>query len=148
LTIRICRFLITCHPLKKSRELNLLYGGLSLWLERQIKTIKEALNGPEVKGVNIVNIHLLESRQNNQHIDEWIKRINTFDYSVVYDMRPLSSKHPIENVKDLVSFASEILLTATWPQVRAIGQLLADPLTEKDMQEIQRCLDEYDKQWR
>lgn len=63
-------------------------------------------------------------------------------------MRLLSNKRPIESVKGLIALASEVLLTAPWPQARAIGQLLSTPPTDKEMLEIQLCLTEYEKQWR
>jgi hypothetical protein len=147
LTICVCRFYIKCDSSKKTLQLTLLYGGLSVWLEKKIKAIKKELKGPEVKGINIINIHLLESPQNHQNIGQWVNIINTFEYKLIYDMRLLSNKRPIERVKGLIALASEVLLTAPWPQAHAIGQLLSTPPTDKEMLEIQLCLTEYEKQW-
>lgn len=148
MTIRFCRFYIELDDPEITKQMNLFHWGVANWLEQKIKTIKERLKGPEVKGVNIVNIHFWESSQNNLQRNEWIRVINTFEYRVIYDFGTFNSSRPIENIQKLMLNASEFMLKAPWPQVRAIGELLSSPLSTVDLEAIQLCLDKHEKRYK
>ena len=122
----------------EQRELRLTqtHWGFAQWFERRLKGIKDQLKGPEVKGVNIVNIMLHEVPEHAWHPNEWKQRGNSFEFNFICDLRPLDGRPSIENIELLMPFASAVCAAAPWPQVRASGDLLALPLSESERADL------------
>lgn len=129
MTIRSVR--IYYRPLTKERERKLTasYWGFAEWFTRRLRPIREQLRGPEAKGVDIVNLMLYERPGVP---DQWKKIGNTFEFSHVCDLRPLERQPAIKNIEKLMRLYSDIALRAPWPQVKALSEPLASPLTEVD----------------
>jgi hypothetical protein len=98
--------------------------------------IKDRLKGPEAKGVNITNFMLYENPTLVFRIGEWWKPLNSFEFSCVYDLQSLEGREPIENIKELMKFTSAIALQAPWPQVVAVGEALAVPLSQMEQESL------------
>lgn len=128
----IAAFRIYYDSPDKGRELHLnrTHWGFAGWFRRRLKPIREQLRGPEVKGVDIVNLHLREGPA--RFPSEWRRAINVMSYDFACDLRPLLDRPPLENVAKLMGFASVVTALAPWPQVRALAPALAAPLTDED----------------
>lgn len=122
------------YPVEKRRELRLsrTHWGFAEWFERRLKPIREQLRGPEVKGVNIVNLMLRENPQHAPQPNQWLQRLNTFEFNFVCSLRPLDGASPLSNIETLLPFYAAIAGQAPWPQVRALATPLSQPLTEED----------------
>jgi hypothetical protein len=68
--------------------------------------------------------------------NEWVQRLNSFEFSFVCDLSPLREQPPIENIAKLMQFASAMAAQAPWPQVRALAGVLAQPLSEEERQTL------------
>ena len=108
------------------------HWGFAKWFQRRLRLIREQLRGPEAKGVDIVNFMLHEVPDRAWYPNEWRQRGNTFNFSYVCDLRPLGENEPIENIAKLMPFLAALAAEAPWPQVRAVGQALAAPLTPEE----------------
>jgi hypothetical protein len=117
---------------ERARQLSFSHWGFAEWFTRRLKPIREQLRGPEVKGINIVNLMLHEQRKAEGRWDEWWQRANSFEYAAFYDLRSLENSPAIENIPRLMHFYSGIANRAPWPQVRAVADVLRQPLTEID----------------
>lgn len=124
------------------RELKLTrtHWGFAEWFERRLKPIREELRGPEVKGVNIVNLMLRENPAHAPQPDEWLQRMNTFEFNFVCDLQPLEATPPLENISKLMQFYAAIASEAPWPQVRALAEVLGQPLTDEDQRTLRPFL--------
>ena len=122
------------HPRSKrlERKLTETHWGFAEWFLRRLKPIREQLRGPEAKGVNIVNFMLHEVPEHAWYPNEWRQRANTFNFSFVCDLRSLALTEPLENIEKLMKWSAAVAATAPWPQVRAIGLVLAEPLSDED----------------
>jgi hypothetical protein len=120
------------YPRDPRRELSLsrTHWGFAEWFVRRLKPLKEALRGPEAKGVDIVNFSLHENPRHVWRPNEWGRRANSFEYGEAHDLAPLSHGAPVENIKKLMVWASFRAAMAPWPQVRALSEVLARPLTD------------------
>jgi hypothetical protein len=130
------------YPAEKRREQHLTrtLWGFAEWFERRLKPIREELRGPEAKGVNIVNLMLREIPEHAPQPNQWLQRLNTFEYNFVCDLRPLAAGTPLENISKLLPFYAAIAAQAPWPQVRALAVALARPLDEEDRRTLQPFL--------
>jgi hypothetical protein len=130
------------YPRTQARELKLTasHWGFAEWFTRRLKPIRERLRGPEVKGVDSVNLMLYERPEHAWKRDEWIQRGNTYQFTFVCDLRPLEQRPSIENIPKLMKFYAELASQAPWPQVRAVGEALAQPLSEIDRVTLQPYL--------
>src|SRR5689334_14548807 len=110
------------YPTSQRRELKLsrTHWGFAEWFERRLKPIREQLRGPEVKGVNIVNLMLRENADHAPQSDQWVQRLNTFEFNFVCDLLPLESATALENISKLMLFYAAVASQAPWPQVRAV----------------------------
>jgi hypothetical protein len=113
-------------------KLTQTHWGFAEWFVRHLKLIRPDLRGPEAKGVNIGNFILYENSRLAGCIDEWGKRMNSFEYCSVYDLKSLLNATPLENIERLMGFTAGIAANAPWPQVQAVGHALALPLTDDD----------------
>jgi hypothetical protein len=122
------------HPLSERREraLTATHWGFAEWFERRLKPIRTQLQGPEVKGVNIANLMLYENPRHVRRPNEWYKRLNTLEYDFHCDLRPLEANLPLSNIRKLMQFYATVARTAPWPQMHAVAQALAAPLTADD----------------
>ncbi|MFG6414596.1 hypothetical protein ACG02S_11885 [Roseateles sp. DC23W] len=125
---------------RRERKLTGSHWGFAEWFERRLKPIREQLRGPEVKGVNIVNLMLREEPAHAPRPNEWLPLLNTFEFSFVCDLRPLEAASPMENIAKLMPFYAVIAEQAPWPQVRTISAVLAQPLTEEDRRTLRPFL--------
>ena len=122
------------YPLTRERELklNASHWGFAEWFERRLKPIREQLRGEEAKGVNIVNLMLHENPEHVGSPGEWRRLDNTFEFEHLCDLRPLERQAAIENLPKLMHFYAEVARQSPWPQVRALCEPLAAPLTDVD----------------
>jgi hypothetical protein len=132
--VTIAKVRIYFYPLTRKRELGLTatHWGFAEWFERRLKPIREQLRGPEAKGVNVVNLMLRENPEHAWHRNEWHQRLNTFEFNFICDLRPLEAAPAIENIQKLMQFYSVVAKSAPWPQVRAVAEALAEPLSDED----------------
>jgi hypothetical protein len=140
MTITSFRIYFEAQDEQRKLRLNQTHWGFAQWFERRLKTIKEHLKGPEVKGVNIVNIMLHEVPEHAWHANEWHRRMNTFEFSFVCDLRPLEDQPSINNIELLMPFASAVCALSPWPQVRAIADVLSQPLTNAERESLKPFL--------
>ena len=131
-------FRIYYHPRSKrfERYLSATHWAFAEWFHRRLKTIREQLRGPEAKGVDIVNLTLHEVPEHAWRPNEWAQRLNTFEFSFICDLSPLRDRPPIENIAKLMQFAAATTAVAPWPQVRALGSVLAQPLSEEERRSL------------
>jgi hypothetical protein len=122
------------YPLTEKRQLLLTgqYWGFAEWFTRRLKPIRLALKGPEVKGVNIMNLMLHENPRHAWRPNNWAQRANSLEFSFVCDLRPLESGEPIETLSKLMRFYAHLASQAPWPQARAVATALAAPLSPID----------------
>jgi hypothetical protein len=57
------------------------HWGFATWFERRLKPIKNRLRDEEAKGVNIVNFMLFGDVSKACGLDQWAKRLNSFEFS-------------------------------------------------------------------
>jgi hypothetical protein len=132
MTIKSVR--IYYYPTTKRRQLWLTsnYWGFAEWFERRLKPRQEHLRGDEVKGVDIVNLMLYENPSHAWRPNQWARRINTLEFSYVCDLRPLEQGDKVKNLELLMQFYAHLVQFAPWPQMEAVKQALAEPLSESD----------------
>jgi hypothetical protein len=128
-SVRICYW---CRDPARQLLLSRTHWGFAEWFKRRLKPIRQRLRGPEAKGVDIVNFMLHEDPQEVFRPNEWVRRANSFEYGESHDLAPLTEGVPIENIKKLMPWAAARAAMAPWPQVRAVGEALAQPLTDAD----------------
>jgi hypothetical protein len=121
---------------RKKLRLDKIYGGFEAWFPARLKPIREALRGPEAKGVDIVIFWLHENLDEVPHKNEWWRRINTFEYDFAYDLDSLLEGDHISNLRRLMQRCSKISSRAPWPQVVAIEQALAAPFSREEKEEL------------
>jgi len=134
MTIATARFYYYPARQRLDRYLSATHWGFAEWFHRRLKPIREQLRGPEVKGVDIVNFILCDESHvlfNSRH-GEWKRVLNTMAFTWVCDLEPLRDQPPLENIERLMPFAGAWAQEAPWPQVRAVGQALSQPLTDDD----------------
>jgi hypothetical protein len=121
-------------PRRKRLEeyLTATHWGFAEWFKRRLKPIREQLRGPEAKGVAIVNFMLFEQPGRFHQPNQWRRDLSTFEFAFPCDLSPLRDRAPIENVERLMRFTAAIAAQAPWPQVRAVGAALAEPLSAED----------------
>lgn len=132
MTIKSVRIYYYPDDKEVERQLSQTHWGFAEWFDRRLKPIREQLRGPEAKGVNIVNFMLCENTAHAWRLDQWATRMNSFEYSCVFDCRSLLDHPPIENIERLMVMTAEIASKAPWPQVVAVGRTLAVPLAEEE----------------
>jgi hypothetical protein len=121
---------------RRERALTEKHWGFAEWFPRRLKPMKERLRGEEAKGVNVVNFMLYENPARAWRLNEWGRRLNTFEHDSVYDLANLTKRKPSENVRELMKYTAGIALRAPWPQVVAVGEALDMPLTPNEEQEL------------
>jgi hypothetical protein len=132
MTIQTFRIYYHSRNERLERYLNATHWAFAEWFHRRLKPIREQLRGPEAKGVGIVNLMLYDESEHSWRPNEWAKRLGTFEFSFVCDLSPLRDQPPIENIAKLMPFAAAMTAQAPWPQVRALSDVLAQPLSEGD----------------
>ena len=132
MTIRSVRIYYYPRSWDREQQLIPIHWGFSQWFERRLKPIREHLRGPEAKGVNIVNLLLMEDPDQATHPNRWIRVLNSFQFKFVCDLRPLEGSPSTANIEKLMQFFSVVVGQAPWPQVRALAGALAQPLSEED----------------
>jgi hypothetical protein len=121
------------------RKLTRSHWGFADWFDCRLKPIRERLRGDEAKGVDIVNFMLYEPARAGR-INEWWKCLNTFEYDMLFDPRELLQHEPLHNIRRLMLQTSEAAMRAPWPQVVAVGEVLAVPLSAQEEAEVVRYL--------
>jgi hypothetical protein len=124
--------------------MSLTHFGVTDWVKSRLAGVRQLLKGPEVRGVNIVNIHFFENGSQCRPCGSWYRLMNAFEYKLVYDIKSLIDRDPVENTKDLLRIAATLCVAAPWPQVRAIGTVLQNPIDEEDERSLKRCLTEWE----
>src|SRR5262245_33584703 len=117
MTIRSVRIYYWPKSKRLERKLTASHWGFAEWFDRRLKPIRERLRGEEAKGVNIVNFMLYENPSHAWRLNEWGKRLNSFEYDMVFDPQSLVGHEPIDNIKRLMRTMSKIAVRAPWPQV-------------------------------
>ena len=132
MTIVTARIYYMPKSVRLERKLTRTHWGFAEWFLRRLEPIREQLRGPETKGVNIVNFMLHEVPEHAFYPTEWRQRGNTYNFSFICDLQPLATSPPIENIEKLMRFTAALSAQAPWPQVRAVGNALAQPLSPED----------------
>ena len=132
MTIASVRIYYWCRDAERQLLLTERHWGFAEWFKRRLKPVKEHLRGPEAKGVNIVNFMLHENPEHVWRPNQWRRRVNSFEYGESHDLAPLVEGLPIENIKKLMHWAADRAAIAPWPQVRAVAEVLARPLSEEE----------------
>jgi hypothetical protein len=132
MTITTARIYFFAKNEKVEKQITRTHWGFADWFKARLKPIRDQLRGDEAKGVNIVNFMLYEDPIRAFKLNEWTRRANTFNFDLVFDIQSLQNTKPIDNVQMLMKVAAEIAKKAPWPQVIAVGNALASPLTETE----------------
>lgn len=140
MTISTFRIYYQASNPARAKKLTGSHWGFATWFKRRLKPIREQLRGPEAKGVDIVNLMLYEKPEHAWQRDTWVRRLNTFQFAFVCDLKPLLDGVPLENIEKLMAFASTVVAEAPWPQVRALSAPLTEPLTDFDRRELEPYL--------
>jgi hypothetical protein len=141
LTIRAFRLYFKCADPEAEKRISHSHWGIAWWLTERLKSIRPALKGPEVKGINIANVWFSEPRFRPAPIGLWERNMNSLQFGVEYDVTSLERRSARENLPGLLAIAAQAALDAPYPQLNAIGQLLSKPLSDEDLNEIQREID-------
>lgn len=136
MTIKSVRFYYYPEDEKLKKALTFSHWGFAEWVNCRLKPIRQQLRGEEAKGVNIVNFMLFENPSNAWKLNEWGKRANSFEFDTIYDLKSLGISEPLENIKKLMGFAAQKARDAPWPQVRAVGEVLSQPLSDVEQHEL------------
>jgi hypothetical protein len=139
-TIASVRIYYCPKDIEFERHLNGSLWGFAEWFECRLKPIREQLRGPEANGVNIVNFMLYDDPGRAWRLEQWVPRINSFEYDCVYDLESLRLRPPLANIEHLMQITAEIAGRAPWPQVLAVGHALALPLTDGERISLTRHL--------
>ena len=140
MTIASVRIYFHFEDKELEREMSKTHWGFADWFVSRLKPIRERLRGPEVNGVNIVNFMLFETPKYAWKLDQWTQRANSFNYDCVFDLQSLVGNPPITNIEKLMKFTSVLAESAPWPQVLAVSKTLAEPLTEKEKNNLKPFL--------
>lgn len=125
---------------QRQRKLTSSHWGGAEWLERRLKLIREQLRVPEVKGVAIVNLMLREEPAHAPRPNDWLPRLNIFEFSFVCDLQPLEVASPMEDIAKLMQFHAVVAEQAPSPRVRTVISALAQPLTDEGRMTLQPFL--------
>jgi hypothetical protein len=136
MTIASVRFYYYCENESDELQINRTHWGFAKWFERRLKPIKNQLKGPEAKGVDIINFMAFDNAEKAWRLNEWGQRMNSFEFDFAYNFKLLQAREPIENIKELMKFTSSIALCAPWPQVVAVGEALAVPLSSQEQESL------------
>lgn len=132
MTIASVRIYYNAKSEVRSQRISSSHWGFAEWFSRRLKPMREQLRGPETKGVDIMNLMLYENPDHAWKPNLWSLRGNTFEFDFVCNLDPLLASPAIENVPKLMRFYGELCADAPWPQVRAVGFALREPLSEVD----------------
>jgi hypothetical protein len=136
MTIASVRFYYYCENESDELQINRTHWGFAKWFERRLKPIKNQLKGPEAKGVDIINFMAFDNAEKAWRLNERGQRMNSFEFDFAYNFKLLQAREPIENIKELMKFTSSIALCAPWPQVVAVGEALAVPLSSQEQESL------------
>ena len=117
---------------RRQRWLTANYWGFTEWFTRRLKPRRERLRGAEVKGINIVNLMLCENPLHLWRPNEWAQRMNSLEFSFACDLRPLEYGDKLDNLAKLMKFYAKVASAAPWPQMQAVAEALAEPLSGPD----------------
>ena len=143
MTIRAFRLYLKYEDKAIGRAMNLTHFVVTDWVSLRLNDIRQLLRGEEAKRVNIVNVYFFETESHCKPCGSWYRLMNAFEHKLVYDIRYLIDRDPVENIKALLRVAAVLCIAAPWPQVRAIGAVLQNPLNGEDERNLKRCLAEW-----
>lgn len=132
MTILSVRIYYCPRTAKREKWLSANYWGWAEWFEARLKPIREHLRGPEVKGVDIVNLMLREDSSTAWHPGAWLQRGNTLEFEFICDLHPLESGDKVENIERLMQFYASVAKAAPWPQMKWVADALAEPLSDAE----------------
>jgi hypothetical protein len=141
--IRAFKLYLECEDKAVARAMNRSHFGVMNWIGSRLKGIREELREPGLEGVDIINIYFCENASLCQPVATWYRLLNVLEYKIIFDVKGLIDKCPVENVKSLVAVASSACALAPWGQVRAIGKVLQEPITPVESGKLERAL----KRW-
>ncbi len=124
------------------RYLAFTHGPFDEWFRRRLEPVPEPRGRRRKRGHRVTEVEFLfhEIREQAWRPDEWRRNFNVCQFSFVCDLSPLRDQPPIENIAKLMQFAAEISAQASWRKVRALGAVLAQPLSEEDRRSLAPCL--------
>ena len=141
MTIRAFRLEFSCHDKVTEDRVNKTHWGVCYWINKKLKGIAPALRGPKVKGVNVVSVWFADPGTARMVIGSWQRRLNGLEYTFEFDASGLEQHSVRVNLSRLIRMAAEASKGAPYAQLQAIGQLLSEPLGERDLDDIQREID-------
>jgi hypothetical protein len=143
MTIRAVKFYLEYEDNATSRAMNRAHFGVMYWIDSRLRQIRRELRGPKLDDVDVVNVYFCENASVCKPIEMWSRLLNAIEYKVIFDVRELINKDPIENVRRLLDMAAAACALAPWPQVRAIAKVLRQPMTSADISVLKKSL----KRW-
>jgi hypothetical protein len=141
--IRAVKLYLKYEDNATARAMNRAHFGVMYWIDSRLKQIREELRGAGLEGIDIINIYFCESASLCKPIETWSRLINAVEYKIIFDVKSLIDKNPVENVGSLLTVASSVCALAPWPQVRAIGSVLQQPITAVNQDVVKKAL----KRW-
>jgi hypothetical protein len=141
MTIRAFRLYFSCRDKDAAVRISKSHWGVSYWIDGRLKEIRSQLKGPEVKGVNLANVWFSEPGTSPTPVGSWQRAMNGLEFGMEFDTPSLEGRPARENLPGLISIAAAAAAAASYPQLRAIGELLSRPLAEADLDAIQKEID-------
>ncbi len=133
MTIKSVRIYYYARSESHTQRLSHSHWGFAEWFPRRLKPIREQLRGPEVEGVDIMNLMLYENPAQAWKPNQWYQRGNTFEFDFICDLGPLLDTPAIANMPKLMHFYGDLCASAPWPQAQAVGHALREPLSDVEL---------------
>jgi hypothetical protein len=140
-TIKAFRLYFHCRDDAIERRISQSHWGVCYWINKRLKEIAPALKGPEVKGINLANVLFCEAGTSRIPVGSWNRLLNALEYALEYDTPALELHSARQNLPELLLIAADAAREAPYPQLQAIGELLSNPLTVTDLDDIEREID-------
>ena len=141
MTIKAFRLYFSCRDNATEIRINKSHWGVSYWINQKLKSIAPALKGPEVKGIDIANVWFADPGTARMPIGSWRRLLNALEYTFEFDTSALEQQTARTNLPRLIQMAAEASKRAPYSQLRAVGELLSQPLADGDLDDIQREID-------
>ena len=129
--IRAFRFYYHPRDEQFGRYLALTHGAFAEWFERRLGPVDPPPRR-RANAVGVIHMTFHEVAAHALRPGEWTRQGDLCEFHFVCDLSPLRDSPPIENIAKLMQFAAAMTAQAPWPQVRALSDVLAQPLSNED----------------
>jgi hypothetical protein len=125
-----------------ARAMNRAHFGVMYWITPRLKRAYGEL-GAGLNDVDVINIYFCENASLCEPKETWSHLLNALEYKLIFDVISLTKENPVDNAIKLLSVSASVLFLAPWPQVRAIGRVLQEPISAADYSALKTAL----KRW-